>query len=229
MVVWNVIFKRTPKYEEIVDKLKGGANIYLQGAVCTGKSTMVNELQYDLDIKYCYVDIPSDVQCTTLNVICERIANKFDFQVEKDCRSGVSTEGTLTAIREMNEKVLFVFDDISNIQYAHPGVSEDINEWLHDLCLIEGCQVVCVGQTSLNGVLPHFFSNKSWRTIFDVVSVEDNTTNNHDTDIKSVINCWLSSELARGEYPPSLLKLISMGVGGEMSLCDAVKAASVFC
>lgn len=144
MIVRNVEFKRTPKYEEILDKIKGGANVYLQGAVGTGKSTMVRELQYDLDINYCYCFIKRDVNCHTLNQMCEQIALQLNIEVERTCVGGVYPEGTLTAIKQTGKKILFVFDEIDNVAYSHPDVVESINEWLHDFCVIEGWLFLCL-------------------------------------------------------------------------------------
>lgn len=224
MTVRSVVFKTTPKYEEIVDKLKSGANIYLQGAACTGKSMLVNELQYDLGIKSVCVNIPKDANCPVLYKVCESVAEQLNIQVETKCVGGVSPEGTLKAIRQLKERVLFVFDEGGNIPHNHPNEIKVINEWLHDLSITNGCQVLVVSQTELNKTLPHFFVNKTWRDVFDIVSLDDEGVDCQSLDINKAMQSWLESELARGKYPKSVLKIISMGITGEIELYDAIRA-----
>ncbi|BDA75912.1 hypothetical protein CAL7716_100780 (plasmid) [Calothrix sp. PCC 7716] len=217
-------FKKTPGYQEILDKLKEGKNVYLQGAACTGKSTLANELQYDLNMRYVYVNIPRNVERSILYEVCESIATQLNFQVEAKCVSGVSSEGTLKAIKQLEERVLFVFDEGGNIQNYHPDAIKEINEWLYDLSMINNCQVVVASQTALNKSLPHFFANKTWRDVFDIVSLDDVITDDARVDINKAIECWVELELARGKYPKSVLKIISMGITGEIELYDAIRA-----
>ncbi|OKH36530.1 hypothetical protein NIES2101_36990 [Calothrix sp. HK-06] len=226
MTVCNVVFKRTPKYEEILDKLMGGANVYLQGATCTGKSTLVRELQFDLETRYVYVSVPRDANYSVLYKVCESIAAQLNIEVESKCVGGVSPEGTLQAIKQLEERVLFVFDEVGNIQNCHPDAIKGINKWLHDLSMVDGCQVVVASQTTLDKALPHFFANKSWRNVFDIVSLDDVSADCESVDIKLAMQQWMKRELLKGKYTESFLKLISMGINGELELLDAIRAAS---
>lgn len=226
MTVCNVVFKRTSKYEEILDKLMGGKNVYLQGDACTGKSTLVRELQYDLSMKYVYVNVPRNANCPVLYKVCESIAAQLSIQVETKCVGGVSPQDTLRAIKQLEERVLFVFDEGNNIPHNHPDAVKEINEWLYDLSTINGCQVVVASQTGLDKTLPHFFANKSWRDVFNIISLDNVSADGESVDIKLAMQQWMERELLKGKYTESFLKLISMGINGELELLDAIRAAS---
>lgn len=226
MIISKVEFKRTPEYEVLVEMLKDGKNVYLQGASCKGKTVMARELQYDLDMEYCYLSIPKEVECTTLNNLCQQIASQFKIDAKRDCRSGVCAEDTLAGIRELKRNTLFVFDNVGHVANSHSSVKASFNNWVHELLIIKGCQVLCVIQIPLTKTLPIFFTNKALRGVFDLFSLDNEEVDLQSVDIKRTMQSWFKSELARGEYPEPFLKVLSMGMVGELPLCAAVNAAS---
>ena len=132
------------------------------------------------------------------------------------------------ALAEYREHTLIVFDNVDNFANGYPDFKDDFADFLHDLCITEGYQVLCVGQGKFDSVLPSFFRNRSWRDMFNIVKVEsvNDDLPVQSIDIKEAMRQWMETQLRRGEYSESLLKIIAMGITGEIPLGDAIRAAS---
>ncbi len=227
----NIRFIKTPEYEEVIKKLDSGNNVYLYGKSSTGKSTIARELQHELGKglefvrRYCYIEIPSRVESDTLSKIGEKIASQLSIEVGKNICGQVSKEDLFSALAKYSEHTLIVFDNIDNFANGLPYFKDDFVDFLHDLCTIEGYQVLCVGQDKFDSVLPLplFFRNRSWRDMFNIIKVEsiNDVLSIQSIDIKEAMRQWMESQLQRGEYSESLLKIISMGITGKMLLGDA--------